>query len=255
LGVRAVTDPAPGELEAKIVNPENAILPVFLVDTVKSTIKRTLGTAFFFSAKPIVLSCAHVLGILPAADEMIAVPSREPPDPEPGVVKRYQSMAPIVNVRRHPLHDIAVADVPGVSHFEHLPLQREDPAGVLNVMTYDLVSRVTFERLETGEMIRTITPYIWKGYVHAVLVEREPGMAAPAKILEISIPVVEGMSGAPLVNERRLAVAGVLFGNIARELAPAPRSVTEGARWYLPVGQALHWSHVQEFLGSIGEMR
>lgn len=77
-------------------------------------------------------------------------------------------------------------------------------------------------------------------------------MRARAKILEVSIPAIEGMSGAPLIEERTLRVAGVLFGNIARQLLPSPFAKTEAAQWYLPVGQALHWSHVRQFLESIG---
>ena len=121
-------------------------------------------------------------------------------------------------------------------------------------MTFDLTSRTTYERLDTGDIFPTITPYTWKGYVNGVLVSQEPGMLAPAKILETSIPVIKGMSGAPLVNEVTLTVAGILFGNFARSVEPSPLSTDEGERWYLPVGQALHWSHAREFLVSLGEI-
>src|SRR5207244_12340958 len=65
--------------------------------------------------------------------------------------------------------------------------------------------------------VPTITPYVWKGYLHAVLITQEPTMHARAKIFDVSIPVVEGMSGAPLIEERTLRVAGVLFGNVRSE--------------------------------------
>jgi hypothetical protein len=125
---------------------------------------------------------------------------------------------------------------------------------VASVMTYDLVSRMTSEVSQTGEPpLLTLTPYVWKGYVHAVLTAQEPGMSAPGKILETSVPVVEGMSGAPLIDERTLRVVGVLFGNRARSLVPAPHATTDSQSWYLPIGQALHWSHARDFLNSIGE--
>lgn len=238
------------------VNPDNAILPVFRVDPRRGTVKELLGTAFFFSRKPTILSCAHVLGVQPGEGEVIAVPKRDPPDTEPGVLKRHTLFAGVVNVRVDPRHDLAVADVPGVTHFEHFRLQRGDPPGTRTLLTYDLASRIEFERLNGGDVdvvIPTITPYIWKGYAHGVIIDQQPGMRAPAKILEVSIPVAEGMSGAPLVDERTLLVAGVLFGNTARQLMPAPQATKDGERWYLPVGRALDWSHAREFLLSLGE--
>lgn len=234
------------------VNPDNAILPVFRVDTRRGTVK-ILGTAFFFSPKPTILSVAHVLNAQPGHDEVIAVPKRALPDAEPGVLQRHTLFAGVVNVRVDPRHDLAVADVPGVTHFEHFRLQRDDPPGTRTLLTYDLASRMEIERLDSGDILPTITPYTWKGYVHGILVSQEPGMRAPAKILEVSIPVIEGMSGAPLVDERTLSVAGILFGNVARQLVPAPQSIKEGERWYLPIGRALHWSHAREFLLSLGE--
>jgi hypothetical protein len=235
------------------VNPDNAILPVLLVDPTKGIVKRVLGTGFFFSSKPIILSAAHVLGVQPGRDEAIAVPKRELPDPEPGVVMPQPWMAAIFNVRVDPKHDLAVADVPGVTHFEHFPVCRQDPPALTTVMTVDLVSRMTFELVEGGGPGPTITPYTWKGYVHSVLITQEPTMRARARIFEVSIPVVQGMSGAPLIEARTLRVAGVLFGNVARQLIPPPYAKAEGEKWYLPVGQALHWSHVRQFLESIGQ--
>ena len=181
----------------RVVNPDNAILPVLLVDPTKRIVKRVLGTDFFFSPKPLILSVAHVLGVKPGPDEAIAVPKREPPDPAPGVVVPQPTMAAVLNVRVDPQHDLAVADVPGVTHFEHFPVCRQDPPTLTNVMTVDLASRTTFEPVEGGGPGPTVTRYDWKGYVHAVLITKEPTMRARAKILEVSIPVIEGMSGAP----------------------------------------------------------
>src|SRR5713101_2215578 len=112
------TNSAAGVAQFRSVDPANAILPVLLIDRVKNTIKDLLGTSFFFSARPTILSCAHVLGREPEANEIIA---------EPGVLKYHDLMAPISNVRRHPFHDLAVADVPGVTHFEHFAFRSSDP--------------------------------------------------------------------------------------------------------------------------------
>ncbi len=178
------TNSAAGVAQFRSVDPANAILPVLLIDRVKDTIKDLLGTSFFFSARPTILSCAHVLGREPEANEIIAVPVRRLPDAEPGVLEYHDLMAPISNVRRHPFHDLAVADAPGVTHFEHLAFRSSDPLdNTRNMLTYDLASRITFE---PGHTDRTITPYIWKGYVHSILISQELGMRAPAKILDLN---------------------------------------------------------------------
>ncbi len=237
-------------MEVRQVDPQNAILPVLLVDRSISKVKTILGTCFFFSPRPTVLSVAHVLGVEPGPGEVVAVPRRQIPDAEPGVLRYNDVMVPIVNVRKHPQHDLAVADVPDVTHFEHFVLRTVDPPGVPTLMTLDLVSRLTSEPGPSGENVLTITPYIWKGYTHAPLITQDIGMRAPARIIEVSIPIVTGMSGAPLVDEA-LQVAGILFQNIARSMVPAPRAKNEGQEWYLPIGQAFHWSEAQDFLNSL----
>jgi len=45
------------------VNADNAILPVLLIDPNKGVVKKVLGTAFFFSSQPVLLSAAHVLDL------------------------------------------------------------------------------------------------------------------------------------------------------------------------------------------------
>ena len=180
------------------------------------------------------------------------MPRRQAQNAEPGVLSHYNMMAPIVNVRKHPQHDLAVADVPGVTHFEHFALRTADPPGIPTLMTLDLVSRITFEPGPSGgENVLTITPYVWKGYAQATLIAQEMGMQASARIIEVSIPIVEGMSGAPLIDEATLRVAGILFQNRARSLVPAPQATREGQEWYLPIGQAFHWSEAQAFLDSL----
>jgi hypothetical protein len=85
------------------------------------------------------MSVAHVLGVQPGSNEILAVPIRDEPDPPAGVTRQYPRMAPIANVRRDPQHDLAVADVPDVTHFEHVQFASTDQLfGVPSILTYDL---------------------------------------------------------------------------------------------------------------------
>jgi Trypsin-like peptidase domain len=238
----------------KIINPDRAILPVLRLDATKGTIKDILGTAFFFSRRPILLSVAHVLCVAPGANELIAVPCLPPSALRPAELLEHHLVAPLMNVRRHPTHHLAVADVPGVTRFEHFSLRNADPpAGVPSVLTYDYVSRITSEAASPGaQPLLTMRAYVWKGYVHAILEAQDPPMSARATVLEASIPVIRGMSGAPLVDEQTLQVIGVLFNNRRRALDPAPQATDDAQAWYLPIGQALHWSHARDFLRDIG---
>ena len=63
--------------------------------------KEILGTAFFFSPKPVILSVAHVLSVEPGDGEVLVVPKRDAPDAEPGVVKYHDQMAPIASRQRY----------------------------------------------------------------------------------------------------------------------------------------------------------
>jgi hypothetical protein len=242
-----------GSGQFKSVDPTKAILPILLIDTAKGKIKDLLGTGFFFSDRPTILSCAHVLGRAPGPDELVGVPRYQGPEAEPGVIAHHEVVAIPTNVRKHATLDLAVADVADVTDFEHFTFRSSDPSdSTRTLMTIDLASRTTFEPGPMGgEPVWTITPYAWKGYAHTVLISQEIGMRAPAKILEVSIPVVKGMSGAPLIDGKTLEVAGILFGNVARSLVPAPQAETESQAWYLPIGQAFHWSEASEFLKSL----
>jgi SAM-dependent methyltransferase len=51
------------------------------------------------------------------------------------------------------------------------------------------------------------------------------------------------------ISEAMLRAAGVRLQGASFR----PVVMEEGERWYLPIGQALHWSHVRGFLDSIGE--
>jgi len=68
----------------RTVNPDLAILPVFRFNTAEGRIIESLGTAFFFSIRPTILSVKHVLGVQPGPDEAIVVPRQRPPHAESG---------------------------------------------------------------------------------------------------------------------------------------------------------------------------
>lgn len=102
-----------------------------------------------------------------------------------------------------------------------------------------------------GQSGLRMVPYTWRGTWLATYMAFEPGMPGPAKIIDVPFPVMKGASGAPLVEEGPLHVVGILFGNVARELVPPPQIQEEGHPWYLPVGQALHCSHIRTFLQAV----
>src|SRR5262249_53089656 len=111
-----------------IVDPAKAILPVLLLDTVEGKIKDILGTGFFFSDRPTIMSCAHVLGTTPGPGEVVGVPRYEGPDAELGVIAHHDVVAGLSNVRKHPTQDLAIADV-AVAQFEHFTIRSSDPPG------------------------------------------------------------------------------------------------------------------------------
>jgi hypothetical protein len=78
----------------------------------------------------------------------------------------------------------------------------------------------------------------------------------PTHSLDLSFPALRGASGAPIIVERTGVVVGMIVANIERHLMPAqveriesPDGTAEDRRYFLPVGKAISWRHLREFIG------
>ena len=228
-------------MEMERLYPGLAILPIVRADRKTLDFKQLLGTGFFYGDGKRILSVAHVLKVQPDQDEILAVHLAPPGG-------GYARTLPIKNVRASRNYDLAVAEVPQATGFQTLNIAAQDPDGMPTLLTYDYSSGLRGGWRPDGTQGRRFIPYVWRGTWLATYIAHEPGMPRPAKIIDVPFPVMQGASGARLVKQGSRDVVGVLFGNVARQLVPPPQLAEIGQPWYLPVGQALHCSHVREFL-------
>jgi len=228
-------------MEMERLYPGLAILPIVRVDRKTLEFKQLLGTGFFYGDGKRLLSVAHVLKVQPEQDEILAVFHAPLGGASAGAL-------PIENVQASSDYDLAVAEVPQATGFQILNIATQDPEGIPILLTYDYSTGLRGGWRPDGSQGRRLIPYVWRGTWLATYMAHEPGMPRPTKIIDVPFPVMQGASGAPVVEEGTRNVVGVLFGNVARQLVPPPQLAEIGQPWYLPVGQAIHCSHVRDFL-------
>jgi trypsin-like peptidase len=215
--------------------PLTAIFPVLKVDCRGERVLECLGTGFFVRDDGLVMSCAHVLGVHPAPGEMIAV------IPAPGKILYF-----VLDVIVSPRFDIAVGRLyvrpPGISI---LAIAERDMPINVDVLT------VEFSGTTSSQAI----PYYRKGHVITRYVSDFGNLLKGATVLDLSFPALKGASGAPVLVEREGVVIGMVVSNVERHLLPAhlerlesPDGSVEEHQYFLPVGQAISWQHLRDFL-------
>src|SRR5438034_908427 len=102
------------------IQPERAIVPILLVSRKTRQFIRLLGTGFFYSSRPRILSVAHVLAVQPSDDEAMGILDIRP---EGGIV---DTLHLVTNVSVSTSHDLAVADVPGAKNWLPLRIRSEE---------------------------------------------------------------------------------------------------------------------------------
>jgi hypothetical protein len=230
--------------------PGRAIVPIVRVDAKTIENKELLGTGFFIDEHGTLMSVKHVLAVQASDGEKIMVHL-----PPRGAGPGYTTPVEITNVRTSGTHDLAVADVPRAEGFQALRIADVDPEGSPEFFVWDYSTGIRQGWLPDGSQGTRLIPYGWHGRWLTTYVDLQPGMTSPTRIIDVPFPVMKGASGAPLIDKETKTVAGIMFGNVARQLVPPPQMTDEGQPWYLPVGQAIHCSHIREFLEGLARAR
>lgn len=226
--------------------PYKAIVPILAQPSSGSVF---LGTGFFIDNDGTLLTARHVLtdyGLERREEFQIAMLRRG----RETTVERFQLNGIEVSGR----FDIALATAVGVQDVIPLDLASKDAGTNVAVLTEEYSGTTP---TETG---LNILPYTRKGNI---ICQRDeflrPGWSEPASVLELSYPALKGSSGAPVLVEQTGEVVGMILDNVEHHLLPAhverivdqKGGVTEEHEYFLPVGLAIHWSHLREFVDSI----
>jgi hypothetical protein len=111
--------------------------------------------------------------------------------------------------------------------------------------------------LADGRREMRFTPYHRKGHVICHYTSTWPE-SVPTSSLDLSFAALRGASGAPVVVEQNGTVVGMVVANIERHLLPAQVEKVElgpdhreEVKYFLPLGKAISWHHLREFVQSI----
>ena len=207
-----------------------------------------LGTGFLADASGTLVSAKHVFEGIGAPDGAGCHI----------VDTNSQSVHPISRVQLSPDCDIAVGKITPPPGFEPLPIAVSDAPANTDILTIEF-SPTHAVRRAGGRVAINIRSYCHKG--HVLSYYRGDILGPPMDLLDLSFPALAGASGAPVVAAPTFeawSVVGMVVGNVGRHLLPAHvartfagEDVVEEIRYYLPIGLAISWSHIRDFLDRV----
>jgi len=227
-------------------------VPILLTKNEEGAIPRRLGTGFVI-APGVIMSANHVIGVTPAEDELLGIPMIFPD----GAVVFHQ----ITNVYRDPAHDLAVGRVYSWPAQTFIAVEDQDVYNVEDgVASYEYSKTALAREPESVAAFLEISGRSHIGHIMRVLTQRDM-FPAPTEVLELSFPVLEGASGAPVINRSTGKLVGVVTHNYAEELHPAqidlyeePDGVREERKFYLPYALAVGLPHIRAAIAASGLM-
>ena len=227
--------------------PKMPLMAIFPIVAVKQGPTFSfLGTGFFVIKDGTLLTAKHVFTDNPlSAGEYY------------GIVFMHKgiSVHHVSNVRFSESFDIALgqAEIEEiVDNIEYLELAEKDAPLNQDILTLEFSATRTVMS-EAGMQIQLISSS-HKGYVIRYYTSDYPE-AIPTNALDLSFPALKGSSGAPVIDEKDGRVIGLVVANVERHLLPAQVEIIdngiepkEEVRYFLPIGKAISWKHLREFV-------
>lgn len=230
--------------------PNKPLKAIFPIVSVRKEPRRGylfLGTGFFINGDGTFLTAKHIFENPDIVDRgnYNAV-----------VLQGGPALYNISDVKFSQDFDVALGRVENIQDIQPIRLASADAPMNLDIITVEF-SGTGPKRMKDGGVSLFFLPYFRKGYVICYY-ESDFPEKVPTRSLDISFPALMGASGAPVVVERTGLVIGMVVGNIERHLLPAQvirvqqeREYIEEVRYFLPIGKAISWSHLVEFVNSV----
>ncbi len=200
-----------------------------------------LGTGFFVDDRGLILTAKHVFAdnpLGPGESYMFMKPNFEP--------------LPISDIRLSRRFDIGSGRATDYRDYSPLHIATRQVPTNTDVVTVEYSQTRT--RIDgSGRATLTFQPFFRKGHVHTYYFD-DALTGVQAEYLDLSFPALKGASGAPVITEDEGMVVGMVVANVERELLPAQvltvmgRENTETTTYFLPIGLALSWVHLREFV-------
>lgn len=199
-----------------------------------------LGTAFLISFD-ILMTARHVLEPVSIPDGLrLAVVFTEP----------KLVLVDLAEIWLHPRYDIGFARLATARlDYDVFDVTWFDPFAESDVMAFDFSATLAKSMQPDGSLRFELIANFQKGNILRTYTAYH-GPRYPTRSVDISFPAFKGASGAPVIDCTSRRVCGMLVGNLERHLMPAQLEevrdqtgeVAERRRYFLPVGQAIHWS-------------
>lgn len=232
--------------ETIIWHPAEAVMPIMTYSVKEQRRTSVLGTGFFINANGVALTAKHILDRYDEAKEDLMVT----------LVDRNEDIYDLKTaiIHKSKNYDIAALKV-AVSNNKYLTVGGRTIHNNIDYMTVEY-SRISFEQdISTGLQTTFLKPSCRKGNIISIYPSEWPE-TAPTKTMEVSFPVLQGASGAPLFEcDDPWHVVGMITHSIEYELTPAQTiriqaddKHSEETKYFLPVGKAIHFEHLSEFI-------
>ena len=207
-----------------------------------------LGTGFFINANGVLLTAKHIFNGYDENKESLLVMFVDRND------KVYNIKTTIIHTSKK--YDIAALKV-DVTNNSYFKVRNRKLLNNSDYMTVEF-SRISMDRdHSTGKQTTFFNPSCRKGNIITTYISEYPE-SEPTKIIEVSFPVLQGASGAPLFECDSPNVVGMITYSIEYQLTPAQTVIihdgdncSEETRYYLPVGRAIHFEHLIEFIDEL----
>lgn len=230
-----------------VFHPTEFIFPIMTYSPQEGRRTNLLGTGFLITASGVALTAKHIFQSYNEREEGllgIFVDRKE---------NVHNLKISIIHKSRN--YDLAALQVAGIKNAQHFLIGGKAIHNNIDYVTVEY-SRISFERdSSTGMQITSFNPSVHKGNVIITYVSEFPE-TVPTKTMEISFPVLQGASGAPLFEwDDPQHVIGMITHNIERGLVPAQTiriqdgaNYSEETKYFLPVGKAIHYEHISDFI-------
>jgi hypothetical protein len=159
-------------------------------------LNRFIGTAFYIGANGVIATCGHIAST-PASDESLMVYDLN-----------LQRFLELEMLQIHPEMDFAIART-GIKHNKYLRLVKTETHPIelgTNISSFGYINAG-----RVGSDLHLEDKY-FKGYISFIGTNPDTTLRCRT-VCELSFPVLNGFSGAPVFFESKNSLVGMLYGN------------------------------------------
>lgn len=235
------------ELTLQIFKPAEAILAIMTFNQEEKKLKHLLETGFLINSQHMALTAKHIFDDYDDKAMLLKAILIDRND------KIHVLDAVIIN--KSSRYDIAAIRIKGIIDAPCFEIRDGEFYNNQDYVTVEYSeSSITVGNNKTHEEVH-FRPSTRKGNITKSYVSTFPE-DTPTKCLEVSFPVLQGASGAPLmVNAPPWQVVAMFTHNVQYNLLPAQTvSIKDGNKYveethyYLPTGKAIQAFHLLEFM-------